>query len=957
MVKAKNFRRRTDDEEEEEPAATQTSLLHSAPAKGGNKKEKAQKSTSKKQSSGPKLLSFAEDEDGADVISKSVSTKKEKPALVSFDTEDEAFKPKKKAPGGFGASQASGPKLSSGKDKVPAPYSNLQPQAGEYTKEKLMELQKNTIRLGGAKPSTVQETKPSEPVIVLKGQVKPVTSTTVVTEREAFKANDGKLMASMVHDARDRIKLETDDAENRLGLMGIGSGAGSGGVTHIPDAAAIAAAKAKRERLRQAQALPDYIPVGNSDSLDLRVKARDTTTLERVDDSSSDDDREAQTRIAMMGELPNEKIKAGVFESLEEKAEDISLSGQREDDEEDEERRWEEEQLRKGFGKRVDDSAAWPSTMPLATRQEVPHSEGYFASGLVTAPLPSSAWGFGSSQNMQSMSISQRAKAVLGTLYETLRRTRETHDWTKAELQKTEDNLSSSLQNISTLEESLVKAGDKYVYMQELRDYLAVLCDFLKSKAPLIEELEEHMQRLHEERATAVNERRSADNDDEMLEVKSAVNAAMSALSKGASASVAASAAASAAANAISDRDGSNLPQLDEFGRDLNLQKRIELKQRAQARERRRARAAKRRIESFSQGDGTFGDLIEGEVTSEESESEERAFRSGCAEVLETADRIFNDAAEDFSQLSVVKEKLESWKRLYSSTYRDAYVSLSAPALFAPYVRLELLKWDPLYSDADFDSMRWHSTLFDYGMPENGVDVSVEDADVDLVPKLVEKVALPLLHHEIAHCWDILSSKSTNNAVAAVKIVLNYIPPSSDALQDLLAAVRSHLFKAIEDLEVPSWSHQVMKIVPQAAPIAAYKFGTAVRLLKNIVCWKDVLAMPLLERLALEDLLCAKMIPHLRSLLHSPYDAISRTERVVKVLASVWVSSSVASRPKLQPFIDFLSSIGREIEKRKGVGADDTLGLVRRLIRMLVELNEYDRARSLSKAFQLREAL
>lgn len=29
--------------------------------------------------------------------------------------------------------------------------------------------------------------------------------------------------------------------------------------------------------------------------------------------------------------------------------------------------------------------------------------------------------------------------------------------------------------------------------------------------------------------------------------------------------------------------------------------------------------------------------------------------------------------------------------------YRDAYVSLSAPALFAPFVRMELLKWRPLH--------------------------------------------------------------------------------------------------------------------------------------------------------------------------------------------------------------------------------------------------------------------
>ncbi|KAI5061785.1 hypothetical protein GOP47_0022324 [Adiantum capillus-veneris] len=955
MMKTKNFRRRVDDDGDGEDATqVKPASLHSAKISG--KKDKG----AAKKPSGPKLLSFAEDEDGSEAISKPVSIKKEKPSLVNFDTDDDSFKPKKKA-SGFGASQASGPKLSTSKDK-PAVHSNFQPQAGEYTKEKLLELQKNTIRLGGAKPP-LQENKPLEPVIVLKGQMKPAVSATVeiqtlVTDREVLGANDGKLVASRVKDVSYRVKLDTDDAENRLGLMGIGAGAEGGGVTHIPDAAAIAAAKAKRERLRQAQALPDYIPVGNSDILELRGKPRDAATSER-DDSSTDDEGEMQTRIAMMGELPSEKVKAGVFESMEDKIEDRTLPGQKEDDEEDEERRWEEEQLRKGFGKRVDDSSTWPGTTPSVPRQEVLHTESYFSGGLATAPLPSSAWGF-SGHNMESMTISQRAEAALSTLYDTLRRTRDTHDWTKAELQKTEDNLSSSLLNISTLENSLTTTGDKYVYMQKLRDYIAVLCDFLKSKAPLIEELEEHMQRLHEERATAISERRLADNADETVEVEAAVNAAVLALNKGASASTAATAAATAASNALAARDGSNLAtQVDEFGRDVNLQKRMELKKRAQAREWRRACAAKRRVESaVSNLVDTFNGLqVEGEATSDESESEERAFRSGCADILETADRVFGDAAEEYSQLAIVKEKLESWKRLYSSAYRDAYVSLSAPALFAPYVRLELLKWDPLYGDVDFDSMKWHSFLFDYGMPANGIDVSPDDADVDLVPKLVEKVVLPVLHHEIAHCWDILSSRSTSNAVAAVKVVLNYVPPSSDALQDLLAAVRSLLLKAVEDTEVPSWNHQVMSIVPQAARIAAYRFGTSVRLLKHVSYWKDVLATPLLERLALEDLLCGKILPHLRNLILSPYDAISRTERVVSALSGVWIGPNVATRPKLQPLADFLTSIGRAIEKRKGVSSDDVLGLVRRLIRMLVELSEYDRARALSKTFQLKEAL
>lgn len=33
-----------------------------------------------------------------------------------------------------------------------------------------------------------------------------------------------------------------------------------------------------------------------------------------------------------------------------------------------------------------------------------------------------------------------------------------------------------------------------------------------------------------------------------------------------------------------------------------------------------------------------------------------------------------------------------------AGAYRDAYMSLSAAAVFAPYVRLELLQWDPIFT-------------------------------------------------------------------------------------------------------------------------------------------------------------------------------------------------------------------------------------------------------------------
>lgn len=215
------------------------------------------------------------------------------------------------------------------------------------------------------------------------------------------------------------------------------------------------------------------------------------------------------------------------------------------------------------------------------------------------------------------------------------------------------------------------------------------------------------MQKLHEERASAIVERRAADNDDELMEVEAAVSAAMHVFSqKGSSAEMVVAATGAAQAASAAAREQTNLPvKLDEFGRDTNLQKRMDITRRA---ERRKARYDCKRRSSMEVD--ASNQRIEGELSSDESDSESTAYQHHRKLLLQTADQIFSDAAEEYSQLPAVKERFEKLKKEYASSYRDAYISLSVPAIFSPYVRLELLKWDPLHEDVDFFDMKWYLT-------------------------------------------------------------------------------------------------------------------------------------------------------------------------------------------------------------------------------------------------------
>ncbi|XP_027345882.1 transcriptional repressor ILP1 [Abrus precatorius] len=907
-AKSRNFRRRAGDTEgNDDDANSSATTLPSKPSS----------SAKPKKPQAPKLLSFADDEEN------------EAPR-------PRASKPQRSAT----AKPSSSHKITTLKDRIahsssPSFPSNVQPQAGTYTKEALRELQKNTRTLvtsSSSRPSVASsDPKPSsEPVIILKGLVKPLASEPQGRESDS--------------------EGEHKEVEAKLATVGIQNGKES----LFPDEETIRAIRAKRERLRQARpAAPDYISL-------------DGGSNHGAAEGLSDEEPEFRGRIAMFGDKV-EGGKKGVFEDVEERRVDVRFKGGEDevDDDDEEEKMWEEEQFRKGLGKRMDEGSARVDVPVVQGAQQhkfVVPSAGNVYGAVPSAPAgaasvsPSIGGSIESLPVLNVMPISQQAEIAKKALLENVRRLKESHGRTMSSLTKTDENLSSSLLNITALENSLVVADEKYRFMQKLRNYVTNICDFLQHKAFYIEELEEQMKKLHEDRASANFERRAANNDDEMVEVEAAVKAAMSVLGKKGNNMEAAKSAAQEAYAAL--RKQRDLPvKLDEFGRDLNLEKRMKMKVRAEARQRKRSQAFdSNKLSSMELDDPK----IEGESSTDESDSESQAYQSQRDLVLQAADEIFSDASEEYGQLSLVKRRIEEWKREYSSSYKDAYMSLSLPLIFSPYVRLELLRWDPLHKGVDFQEMKWYKLLFTYGFPEDGKDFVPDDGDVDLelVPNLVEKVALPILHYEISHCWDMLSQQETVNAITATKLIVQHVSHESEALADLLVSIRTRLADAVANLTVPTWSPLVLAAVPDAARVAAYRFGMSVRLLRNICLWKDIFSMSVLEKLALDELLCGKVLPHFRSISENVHDAITRTERIIASLSGVWAGPSVVGdrNRKLQPLVTYVLSLGRILERRY-VPENDTSHLARRLKKILVDLNEYDHARNMSRNFHLKEAL
>ena len=61
----------------------------------------------------------------------------------------------------------------------------------------------------------------------------------------------------------------------------------------------------------------------------------------------------------------------------------------------------------------------------------------------------------------------------------------------------------------------------------------------------------------------------------------------------------------------------------------------------------------------------------------------------------------------------------------------------------------------------------------------------------------------------------------------------------------------------------------------------------------------------------------------------------------------------------MQPLVNYVMKLEKKLEKMLASGAPESevSGVARRLKKMLVELNEYDEARAISRTFRLKEAL
>lgn len=373
----------------------------------------------------------------------------------------------------------------------------------------------------------------------------------------------------------------------------------------------------------------------------------------------------------------------------------------------------------------------------------------------------------------------------------------EEHERNLRTLSKLKMDIKTTEAELTDLRTEVTGISEHFEFFQETRDYVNDLCSCLRAKLPMIDEVEDAILRLLNEHTESLFDRTRQDILDrleaaEKKGIKLRYPHAQNWKSVDAS-----------------------LSSSDFAGRDKSYYLETMREKRRQDRIRRYEERSVRRGSSKTE-DGIdkacFDEGMESDALPAETCS---TLRTRMDRLEEAAALIFEDVVEEFSKLEFVASRFEQWKAKFPKAYKDAYCSLSLPSILAPYVRVEMLSWQPFLptnvspkempsSDCfgEFDRFRWFQTLFSYGQAAQS-SAAEADEDSNLVPKIFQTVVIEIFVKHLLKVWNPFSLKQSRQGVEIFEELVEVFQVSAEYVDKILEAIFRRIQQTSKLLCVP----------------------------------------------------------------------------------------------------------------------------------------------------------
>ncbi|XP_057266106.1 PAX3- and PAX7-binding protein 1 isoform X3 [Pezoporus wallicus] len=507
---------------------------------------------------------------------------------------------------------------------------------------------------------------------------------------------------------------------------------------------------------------------------------------------------------------------------------------------------------------------------------------------------------------------------------------KELHKANRQQYEKHQQSREDSTKAIERLEGSSGGIGEQYKFLQEMRGYVQDLLECFSEKVPLINELESAMHQLYKQRASRLVQRRQDDIKDESSEFSSHSNKALMA------------------------------PNLESFGRDRVIYQE-QVKRRTAEREARRTRRRQAREQT-----GKMADHLEGlSSDDEETSTDITNFNMERDRILKESSKVFEDVLENFYSIDCIKSQFEAWRSKYFASYKDAYIGLCLPKLFNPLIRLQLLIWTPLEGKCrDFETMLWFESLLFYGCEEQ--EQVKDDADISLLPTIVERVVLPKLTVISENIWDPFSTTQTSRMVAIVQKLVDGYPSVVNAenknTQMLLKALLLRMRRTLDDdVFMPLYPKNILEN-KNSGPYLFFQrqFWSSVKLLGNFLQWYGILSNKTLQELSIDGLLNRYI---LMAFQNSEYgeDSIKKAQSVIACFPKQWFTNLKGDKTisQLENFCRYLVHLADTIY-RNSIGCSDVEKRnarehIKQIIKLLASIRALDHAVTVANDHNIKE--
>ncbi|XP_041325470.1 PAX3- and PAX7-binding protein 1 isoform X2 [Pyrgilauda ruficollis] len=600
--------------------------------------------------------------------------------------------------------------------------------------------------------------------------------------------------------------------------------------------------------------------------------------------------------------------------------------------------RWEQEQIRKG----INIPQVQPSqpaevnnvyyqntyqTLSYGSSYGIPYTYAAYGSSETKAQKTDNTVPFKTPSNEMTPVTIDLVKKQLKDRLDSMK---EMHKANRQQYEKHQQSQEDSTKAIERLEGSSGGIGERYKFLQEMRGYVQDLLECFSEKVPLINELESAMHQLYKQRASRLVQRRQDDIKDESSEFSSHSNKALMA------------------------------PNLDSFGRDRVIYQE-QVKRRTAEREARRARRRQAREQT-----GKMADHLEGlSSDDEETSTDITNFNLERDRILKESSKVFEDVLESFYSIDCIKSQFEAWRSKYFASYKDAYIGLCLPKLFNPLIRLQLLTWTPLEGKCrDFETMLWFESLLFYGCEEQ--EQVKDDADISLLPTIVERVVLPKLTVISENIWDPFSTTQTSRMVAIVQKLIDGYPSVVNAenknTQMLLKALLLRMRRTLDDdVFMPLYPKNILEN-KNSGPYLFFQrqFWSSVKLLGNFLQWYGILSNKTLQELSIDGLLNRYI---LMAFQNSEYgeDSIKKAQSVIACFPKQWFTNLTGDKTisQLENFCRYLVHLADTIY-RNSIGCSDVEKRnarehIKQIIKLLASIRALDHAVTVANDHNVKE--